>query len=332
MTDTPGVKAVDLKWFGTLTPKQILGLVAAFAFALILTIYGFGTSCMCFGMLIIAIILYMLPRLLGVENIKLLAVFGAVFMATAVLVGGFVTAPGFVENNQDPPGDNDYFTDVQYIYVNGGVEITATLTEDIGAHEVYFKYGEVRGVTFNDAYATFDKQVQLTATGTDVSGYVELDPSILVIGRLVKTETNDEGQEVINDNTGSYAKFMVGAFEGNLTSLCLYGCLIGIIYIMIIYFMVVFLSAFMRSRMEKTREKMEKEGRLYPQGYGRCENCGTVVLPGEVNCRKCGAYIDRPEEMKPKKKDYFECSECGAEVPSTASFCTKCGAKFDDDE
>ncbi len=55
-----------------------------------------------------------------------------------------------------------------------------------------------------------------------------------------------------------------------------------------------------------------------------------MVLPGEVNCRKCGAYIDVPDELRVKKKDFFQCSECGAEVPSDATECPKCGAKFDE--
>jgi ribosomal protein L40E len=92
------------------------------------------------------------------------------------------------------------------------------------------------------------------------------------------------------------------------------------------------LSNIMKGRMEKTREQMEKEGRLYPQGHGRCQKCGAVVLPGEVNCRKCGEYIDRPDEMKPDKKDFFECSECGAEVPADAKQCPKCGAAFDEED
>ena len=54
-----------------------------------------------------------------------------------------------------------------------------------------------------------------------------------------------------------------------------------------------------------------------------------MVLPGEIKCRKCGAYIDRPEEMRRKKDDFFQCSACGAEVPGDAQVCPKCGAKFD---
>ena len=59
-----------------------------------------------------------------------------------------------------------------------------------------------------------------------------------------------------------------------------------------------------------------------------------LVLPGETVCRKCGAYIEIPDEIKEKMKrkvEYTVCSECGAEVPMDARRCPKCGASFDED-
>lgn len=91
------------------------------------------------------------------------------------------------------------------------------------------------------------------------------------------------------------------------------------------------LTWWMRRSLEATRERLEKEGRLYPPGYGRCKRCGTIVLPGEVSCRRCGEYIDVPEEMRVKKVNYFECSECGREVPEDAGVCPYCGETFEDD-
>ena len=108
--------------------------------------------------------------------------------------------------------------------------------------------------------------------------------------------------------------------------------LYNVFIVFVLPFIVISLLVFwMRKNLEKTRERLEKEGRLYPPGYGRCKKCGTVVLPGEICCRRCGEYIDVPEEMRVKKVNYFECSECGREVPEDAGVCPYCGEVFDDD-
>lgn len=333
MTDTLSTKSFNLKWFGTLTMKQLLALLGIFILAVAMTLFGFGSWCMCFGLFIIAAILCMLPRFIGVENIKFMTLFGVAFMAVVILLGAFVTAPMMADAKMGPPSDNDHFTDIEYTYTDSGMDITATVVNDLGPHEVYFKYGTISGIEFSSANANLDKKIQLTVTGNTATGSVELDPNSLYAGYLGITQTNDQGEEIENSGTfAQYWRYLPDAYEGSMTSLYLYGCFISTMYIMIVYFLVLVFSSFMRGRMEKVRDKMEEEGRLYPQGYGRCENCGAVVLPGEVNCRKCGAYIDRPEEMKHQKDDFFECSECGAEVPNDAAHCPKCGVQFDEDE
>jgi len=339
MKDTAGAKTIDLKWFGTLSQLQILGVVAAFLIALVLTLLGFGNSCYCFGMLVIGIVLYMVPRLLGVENLKLMALIGVLFAVCAILIGGLAIAPGFVERNQGTPSDNDYFTDIQYTYTSGGMDINVTLTEKYSEdYTIHFIYGNVQGIVFQGMNTLFDKNeyLDVDATGTHASAHIssdDLNPKNLYAGYLTYMQKNDSGDDVKIDESSTNWTFLTGAHDGdNFTSLSLYGCLISTIYILIIFFMIMILSNIMRGRMEKTREKMEKDGRLYPQGYGRCGQCGAMVLPGELNCRKCGAYIDRPEDMKPKKKDFFECSDCGAEVPVDAKRCPKCGAEFDEEE
>jgi len=335
MNKTVGARKFDLKWFGTLTPMQLFGLFSAFFLALVLTLYGFGTSCYCFGMLIIAVILYMLPKMLGVENIKLMTLLGVLFAVSAILIGGLVMAPGFVASNDGNPPDGGYFEDVKFTYTDTGVDITATLTEDIGTDKVIFKYGKVESITFGDINSLYKYEVEMSVTGSivgsTVSGSIDLDPDNLYAGFLTVV-TDKDGEETIVGGSSTYIRFLAEAFDGDITPLALYGCAIATFYIMVVFFLIMIFSFIMRGRMEKTRERMEKEGRLYPQGYGKCEQCGAVVLPGEINCRKCGAYIDRPEEMKPNKKDFFECSDCGAEVPMDAKLCPKCGAEFDEEE
>jgi RNA polymerase subunit RPABC4/transcription elongation factor Spt4 len=110
-----------------------------------------------------------------------------------------------------------------------------------------------------------------------------------------------------------------------------FGVIMAIFFSLVLPFIILcVLVWWMRRNLERVRAKMEAEGRLYPQGYGRCKRCGALVLPGEVMCRKCGEYVDVPEEMRVKKVNYFECSECGREVPEDAGVCPYCGEAFDD--
>ncbi|MDR0778702.1 MAG: zinc ribbon domain-containing protein [Methanomassiliicoccaceae archaeon] len=103
------------------------------------------------------------------------------------------------------------------------------------------------------------------------------------------------------------------------------------VIIVLPFLLLTLLTWWMRKNLEKTRARLEREGRLYPQGYGRCRRCGSMVLPGETACRKCGEYIDVPEEMRVKKVNFFECSECGREVPPDAGVCPYCGEAFEED-
>ena len=333
MNNTKGAKAIDLKWFGTLSMTQVLGLIAAFVVAFALTIYGFGYSCYCFGMLMIAVILYMLPRMLGVENIKIMTLVGILLMVSAVLIGGLFVTPKVVDNSQlAPPSDNEYFTDITFDYTPTGIDITATLDGGYTVDKVYFVYKEVLDITPLETIYGSENKTLLTMTSGSVTGSIPLDSNVLYAGKLVATTDDGSGGETLIKESETDLALITELYDGDLTTLYIIYSFNTALYVVIFFFMIMFLSTFMRKRMEKTREKMEQEGRLYPQGYGRCDQCGAMVLPGEVNCRKCGAYIDRPDEMKPDKKHFFECSECGAEVSMDAKICPKCGSAFDEEE
>jgi len=212
------------------------------------------------------------------------------------------------------------------------MSITASLTGDYEGTPVLC-YVDVDGIAFSGVYYTAEMTYDtLTVIDLSVSDTVTLDTSKLYMVMLAYADENDGNYTVSNANSESYVTFTENSFTGSLTGLSLEGATIVMVYVMIVFYMILLFSSFMRSRMERTRAKMEADGRLYPQGYGRCENCGAIVLPGEVKCRKCGKYIDRPKEWQPEKKDFFECSECGAEVPADAEVCPKCGAKFDGTE
>jgi ribosomal protein L40E len=333
MNEKPNAKGLLGKKIGPLTLTQILAMTITFVLCFALTIYGWSVTFI--GLLLLPIILYMIPHFVGVKSVKIKAVFGVVFLIVTLAAGIFIVSPGVIDSHSGNPSDNSYFSDTSYSSDDGTVTIETTVTDSEGSN-VVFQYDSVSGVGFTTGmiYGSTEGYVILTSSdGTVYTGSVKLGSSTLYIGTLALSSSNDDnGDPEIDSDTCTDSVFLTGIFDGSELSISAVGFSVAMLYIMLIFFLILSLSALMRNKLEDTRKKMESDGRLYPNGYGRCAKCGSLVLPGEVNCRKCGAYIDRPEEMKPKKKDFFECSECGAEVPADATACPKCGAKFDEED
>lgn len=303
---------------------------------------GLGSSLMVW--LVIAIILYMVPHVMGVKSPKIKVSYGIVFGIIVMLVGGAAVGPAFVNNNS-------------YSHLEGGnnfhnIDIVADASDDnvlnitVNDFEPYTEEGktfvpvavycEVNDITYNSLFLTkivseMDKTV-LSEDGGKLKGSVTIDSSKLYFMFICMAETTvEDGKTVyaLVEKTMSTTTLTGFDFNGSMETYTYMGALHIVIYILAIFFLIVLFTFILRRKINSTRQKMEDDGRLYPQGYGRCVFCGAIVLPGEVKCRKCNAYIDRPESMRRRKNDFFQCSECGAEVPSDAKECPKCGVKFD---
>ncbi len=310
--------------FSALGTKQLIAIIVALALALILEVLGFAS--MCIGFLIVAVLLYMIPHLLGVTSVKIKAIVGVIFIVLSLLIGTFLYT-GINEEAADRiNNDYDYVKDISYDESTG--TLTMTLVPVDGEELVpTVSYGTVSGIAFGGLRSTDLQTKDIDATKITSSNYkgtVQLD---LPSGKfcLVSVYVDEEKKN------GAWFTVDTGASGNEMMSICFVGAAYLTAYIAAMYFIILIFSALMRRSLGKTREKMEEDGRLYPQGYGRCKKCGAIVLPGEVNCRKCGEYIDVPEEFRPKKKDKFVCSECGCEITEDATICPKCGKVFDDE-
>lgn len=319
ITEAKGMSLVDE--FKSLKPKQLVGLVAALAVSLVLEVLGFGVGIL--GLLIIAVILYMVPHLLGVESVKIKAILGVTFIVLAVVLGTFM----FANIHHDTAGiidqDSDKIRDVGYA---DGV-LTAVLTYPDGhTPEPYVTYGKITGIPFGKPMSTDMSDKIPMVAGSPVDSGVKYSADIPLA---------DDSYNVIilhwDDRT--YLQFTVdtGVSDDEIRNMCMEGSLYITLYSAAIFFLILIFSALMRRSISNTRAKMEEQGRLYPQGYGRCKECNAIVLPGEITCRKCGTYIDVPDELRAVKKDYFICTDCGSEVPRDANACPKCGARFESD-
>ncbi|MBR7152991.1 MAG: zinc ribbon domain-containing protein [Candidatus Methanomethylophilaceae archaeon] len=322
MTEITGVNGTSLvDEFRNLKPRQLLGMAVALVVSLVLEAVGFGT--MCIGFLVISVILYMLPHLLGVESVRIKAILGAVFIVVALVMGTFM----YTGVNNETAGmidqDSDKIMDVGYDESSG--VLTATLVYPSGVvAEPYVIHGKIDGIAFGNMRATeLSDRIPMVAVSTVGAGTVySADIDLPMDSYNLVTVYWD-------DDTGMQFTVDTGVSGDDMVGICFTGAIYTVAYSAVIFYMILGFSALMRRSITKTRAKMEAQGRLYPQGYGRCKECDAIVLPGEITCRKCGTYIDVPDELRAVKKDYFVCTDCGSEVPSDAKACPKCGARFD---
>ncbi len=325
--------------FKSLSTKQWIAIIVALAISLVLEV-AFNTRC--FGYFIVAIVLYMVPHLLGISSVKVKAVVGVMFIVLAMptLTYVFSGTPNAVAEQQEKnecivyfeyitDKDDPYVGDV-VIYVKPYVDSDGNTPEE---WQVVFQCYYAQSLTYaiNGSISTLAREVYfnpdeytLDEDGTHHLTVEELEleeGKLYVMGAFILVDGALISHKLVELYDTGY----------NATSLTLIGAGYTVLYAMVIYFLILVFSALMRNSADKARARMEADGRLYPQGYGRCKQCGAIVLPGEVNCRKCGAYIDVPEEIKVKKNS-FQCSECGAEVLPDATVCSKCGAAFDEED
>ena len=317
-----GSSSVLGKELGPVTVGQILAMILALAIGLLLYTYGGATNILV--ILIVAIIIYMLPHVFGAD-LKVKAGFGVIFAVVAIVVGAFVVGPAFInEHSTEHLSErNGIEADVTY----SGSTITFDITYSGSAHHLDLVVSEVEGVIYNSVSLKEPTKIDI-GVGPNINYVLTLDSNKLYSICVVPADADDK----LLTSEASFATLTGCGFVGNNTDCTLLSTCLIVGYTMMLFFLVLVLSTLMRRKLSDTRAKMEADGRLYPQGYGRCTFCGAVVLPGEVNCRKCGAYIDRPEYMKPHKKNYLTCSVCGAEITETMTECPKCGAKFEGEE
>ena len=304
---------------------QALGLIIGLAAAFLMMAAGLYRNACLF--VFVGVVLFVIPKLFGVKSIKLMVLLGVAFLLSTTFVGALVFSAPLIEENDENCIEGDY-SSVTIVENGDAYDVSVTYT-GTAAGEMYLYYTTVGTTSFK--IISLGQETECTMTGVgNVYTYagLQLDSGKLYemhFEKVIDDENRDESDQFFPSANVTNEDIRNHTIKWNAYAS-------GIVAVM--FFLIVILTTWMRRNLEKTRAKMEAEGRLYPQGYGRCKECGMIVLPGETVCRKCGAYIDIPDEIKEKMKhkvEYIECSECGAEVPADARRCPKCGASFDEE-
>ncbi len=302
-------------------PKVILGLVVTIGLSLLVLYYlrYINNTCCGLGFLLLASVGLYIPKMFGLTKTQYLAIFGVLLFVVLAGAGIFLYSKPIFESNSDYASyDSEGFTNVRFEYVDGNMTVTVDHAEGANVRLEFYR------VEWNN---NTDYSADMTGTGTTYTCTVNGVPYGYVY-QYAFTVTDSEGKKT----TSAGAYYLDIKDDDKFNELCLFYSITNCLTVIAIFYLMLVLTAVMRRNLEKTRARMEAEGRLYPQGYGRCKECGSIVLPGETCCRKCGAYIDVPDELRHRKVDMVECSECGAEIPEDAKVCPKCGATFDEEE
>lgn len=313
------------KRLGPVTTGQAIAIVFAVLLSILLLCVD-GVATLPLMWLVLAVILYMLPHMFGAEP-KTKAVYPVIFAVLAILIGAYSVGPAYIdEHSSEDLTGNGLSVHIAVDHDTGEITVSSTCTE-VRTSDPVLAYCEVNYISFKSEMLSqkLDGFTKVTLFGGN--GSVQLDSSKLYYMFVAYLDENGN----IDTSTMSHTT-LSGFLTTEKNNYTLKGAAASVVFILVIFYLILIVSTFMRRGLSATRQKMEAEGRLYPQGYGRCTFCGALVLPGQINCPKCNAYIDRPESMKPHKKDYFVCGNCGCEVSSDMNTCPKCGVKFDEEE
>lgn len=318
----------------------ILGIILAFVIAYLMLVYV--SPYLCFGILLVAVIIFFIPYYFGLKNFKWLAVWGIVFVLLMPIP--YAATQVNTAYEYDDRGLTASSTDKTL--VNG---VVSPFTDSENGVYVYTveadpKYGEVALLLLN----RYD-ETSYTAYPMKNTGEVTEDGKEIWTLSMDNLETgyyqyafeglykNDEGGAVkvqtggligpINDTKDGLYLQMV---KSSLISMALY---VGLLYFLLMFMM--YTNRKNREMFEQQRAKQSRpqEG---PDGTFHCPKCNSEVIKGQKFCPQCGESfaVDPREVQMPSAPfkgadDDFFCTECGTKVDENATVCPGCGKKFE---
>lgn len=310
--------------FTKTTFGHIVGILLAVGLGLFEMWSGLFSGFCGLGFILVACFALYIPKIFGIVKVQHLVAVGVAFFLILTVFGTFVSK-SMLENNGVPSSYNsEGFSDVN-IDNKGKIDVSYNGNS---VSDIKLNFNKVQQIVY---------QIPSVNNTGDSYSMEKLDNGRYASSSKVEIENGSIYRYSFSKNNDGYSKsdesYYINAVDDvELTKFCLLGNAYYCGVIFVINMLMLFFSVSVRKNLENMRAKMEAEGRLYPQGYGRCKECGSIVLPGETCCRRCGAYLEVPDKFRHKKVDMVQCSECEAEVPQDAKVCPKCGATFDEEE
>lgn len=272
----------------------VFGLVLTALLTLVLMLYG--GYVFCFAPLLVAVILYLVPKYFGLKGMKKIALFGIVLLVVVGLIIGFTfflilkdTQPAAVSSSDGilTEGRVDPFRAPEGSYFNYSVVLSGgndTPAVWVTTYD-YFASNAAKMYNLTGSYnLTEGKRVFYLEKTIPKSVY-----RFAFTYRLAGT----------NDTTSTSSAW--GPFMVTDQDILVHELYYNVLYVVVnggLWFAFVLMAAWWMESSKKRMEKLQK--------------------------RKA------QEKATAESKDKFVCSECGADVPGDAKECPQCGEKFDD--
>ncbi len=301
------------------------GLYFGVALMLLVTALVFWYSVfLCFGYLLVALLMYGVPNYFGLKGLKSMLILGMTTLIVLTLVmttqyffllqedpGDVSSADGLLVNGNADPYRADY---------NSTVRFSVTMVGATNESQVFLNYRNLW------------KENELINETTVHSGEYFYFDVIVTEGFYEYQFSTDNGTAWVFTSAG--AGPLVETDSDLFVRLLPNSALFTFINVGMIYF--IFALVFDWARKARIRIKDEIENREVPLSAGMpqekfvCDQCGGEV-PGEAKeCPHCGEPFDEEEGIPTASAQQFICSECGADVSGEAKECPHCGERFED--
>lgn len=318
----------------------ILGIILAFIIGYLLLVYV--SPILCFGTLLVAVVIFFIPYYFGLKKFKWLAVWGIVFILLAPIPYAMVQTDAHFESGEK--GHTASSKDMTL--TNGNVSPFTDSADGVYIYKVEAdpKYSAVvlmLGNTYTDKkYSAYEmtKTEEISADGKNIWAYQADDLKTGYYAYYFQAVYKEGEKEVAKAETS----ILNGPINDTHDGLYLYMLKLAYMNVVLYVGLLYFLLMFMVYSNRKNREAFERQRAAQSQptvgadGMFHCPKCNAEVIKGQKFCPQCGEnFAVDPREVsipsapfKGADDDYF-CTECGTKVDENATICPGCGKRFE---
>ncbi|MDD1746641.1 MAG: zinc ribbon domain-containing protein [Methanomassiliicoccales archaeon] len=312
----------NVKWQQFRKSKMglVFGMVLTALLSFVLLLYGGFLFCL--PTILVAVIMYFIPRYFGLVGKKKLVVFGLVLMLFLGLASGYTVYLVVKDIQPSPVSSGDILTQGLVTPFRGGEAQSFNFTVDVKGASASSQVW----VNLYDYFNTNDlRRINLTHSFSNGDGTLTFYQETQLPRSIYRHNFhfNQSATTEVVTNTG-WGPFMITDTE-LLTQELYYNTLYVFLNVGLWFAFVIMATWWMDSSKKKMEaaQKLKKEAEVAKtQEKFVCSECGADVPVDAKECPQCGEKFE-DEGGGPEK-----CPACGKEVAPGATSCWNCGKEL----